>query len=74
MNPLPIISIISLLAFAGFLAGTESALASISRVVIEELERKRGGALLKEVFFDQARYLNVVLLVRKTCELTATVL
>ena len=74
MNPLPIISIIALLAFAGFLAGTESALASISRVVIEELERKRGGALLKKVFFDQARYLNVVLLVRKTCELTATVL
>jgi len=74
MNPLPIISIIALLAFAGFLAGTESALASISRVVIEELERKRGGALLKKVFFDQARYLNVVLLVRKSCELTATVL
>ena len=74
MNPLPIISIIALLAFAGFLAGTESALASISRVVIENLESKRGGAILKKVFFDQARYLNVVLLVRKTCELTATVL
>ena len=74
MNPLPIISIIALLAFAGFLAGTESALASISRVVIEKLESKRGGAILKKVFFDQARYLNVVLLVRKTCELTATVL
>ena len=55
MNPLPIISIIALLAFAGFLAGTESALASISRVVIEKLESKRGGAILKKVFFDQAR-------------------
>ncbi len=74
MNPLPIIPIVLLLAFAGFLAGTESALASISRVVIEELESKRGGRILKKVFFDQARYLNVVLLVRKTCELTATVL
>lgn len=74
MNPLPIIPIVLLLAFAGFLAGTESALASISRVVIEELESERGGVILKKVFFDQARYLNVVLLVRKTCELTATVL
>ncbi|MCX6427461.1 MAG: hemolysin family protein [Actinomycetes bacterium] len=66
--------IIILLAFAGFLAGSESALSSISRVMVEQLESKPGGALLRRVSNDPARYLNVVLLVRKACELTATVL
>jgi CBS domain containing-hemolysin-like protein len=66
--------IIGLLAFAGFLAGSEAALASISRVIVEELESRPGGAILRRVAADPARYLNVVLLVRKTCELSATVL
>ena len=38
-----VISIILLIGFAGFLAASESALTSISRVLIEELESKRGG-------------------------------
>lgn len=66
--------IIILLTFAGFLAGSESALSSISRVSVEQLESKPGGAILRRVINDSARYLNVVLLVRKACELTATVL
>lgn len=74
MSTIAIISIIALLAFAGFLAASESALTSISRIVVEELEGKRGGALLRKYSAQPARYLNVVLLVRKLCELTATVL
>lgn len=74
MSPIAIISIIALLAFAGFLAASESALTSISRIVAEELEGKRGGALLRKYSAQPARYLNVILLVRKLCELTATVL
>lgn len=74
MTPLIILVIIGLLAFAGFLAGSEAALASISRVIVEELESRPGGAILRRVAADPARYLNVVLLVRKTCELSATVL
>ena len=74
MSPVAIISIIALLAFAGFLAASESALTSISRIVVEELESKRGGALLRKYSVEPARYLNVILLVRKLCELTATVL
>ncbi|CAB5240910.1 unannotated protein [freshwater metagenome] len=74
MSPLAITSIILLLAFAGFLAATESALTSISRVVIDELESKRGGKLLRRYSEQPARYLNVILLVRKACELTATAL
>ena len=74
MSPIAIISIIVLLAFAGFLAASESALTSISRIVVEELEGKRGGALLRKYSAQPARYLNVILLVRKLCEFTATVL
>jgi hypothetical protein len=74
MSPLAIISIIALLAFAGFLAASESALTSISRIVVEELEGKRGGSLLRKYSAQPARYLNVILLVRKLCEFTATVL
>lgn len=72
--PLFLVAIVLLLAFAGFLAGSETALTTISRVKIEELERLSGGALLRRVTGDLARYLNVALLVRKTCELSATVL
>jgi CBS domain containing-hemolysin-like protein len=43
-------------------------------VLIEALESKRGGSLLKKFSKQPAKYLNVILLVRKTCELTATVL
>lgn len=74
MSPYAIAAIILLLSFAGFLAATESALTSISRVVIEELESKRGGELLRKFSLQPAKYLNVILLVRKSCELTATVL
>lgn len=74
MSPIAILSIIALLAFAGFLAASESALTSISRIVVEELEGKRGGALLRKYSAQPSRYLNVILLVRKLCELTATVL
>ena len=74
MSTIAVISIIALLAFAGFLAASESALTSISRIVVEELESKRGGALLRKYSTQPARYLNVILLVRKLCELTATVL
>ena len=74
MSPIAIISIIVLLMFAGFLAASESALTSISRVVIEEIEGKRGTVLLRKYTAQPARYLNVILLVRKLCEFTATVL
>ena len=74
MSAYAVAAIILLLSFAGFLAATESALTSISRVLIEQLESKRGGELLRRFSQQPAKYLNVILLVRKTCELTATVL
>ena len=71
---LSVLPIIALIGFAGFLAASESALTSISRILIEELESKRGGHLLKTYSAQPARFLNVILLVRKVCEFTAAVL
>lgn len=68
--------IIFLLLVAGFLAGSESALTSLSRLLIEEIvESKPKYKKRFENFVESpARFLNVILLVRKTCELTATAL
>ena len=74
MNAFNVTAIIVLIAFAGFLAASESALTSISRILIEELESKRGGHLLKKYSQQPSRYLNVLLLVRKICEFTAAAL
>lgn len=66
----------ALLLFAGFLAGSESAINSISRVFVEELESKssKRAAWVQRVLSEPARYLNVVLFVRKAAELGATVI
>lgn len=76
MNPITIIEVLALLGFAGFLAGSESAINTISRVSVDHIAEKspKQAALVRKVVNEPARYLNVVLLVRKACELTATVL
>ena len=68
--------VLALLFLAGFLAGSESAINSISRVFVEELEVKssRAAAWVQRVIKEPARYLNVILFVRKAFELTATVI
>jgi CBS domain containing-hemolysin-like protein len=76
MSIISIIMVILLLLFAGFLAGSESAINSISRIYVEQIAEKesRGSAIVQKVVGDPARYLNVTLFVRKACELTATVI
>ena len=66
----------ALLLFAGFLAGSESSINSISRVFVEELESKssKRAAWVQRVLSEPARYLNVVLFVHKAAELGATVI
>jgi CBS domain containing-hemolysin-like protein len=65
-----------LVIVAGLLASVETALTTVSRVRVEELtrEERRGARLLAEVVADPARYLNLVLLLRISCELAATVI
>jgi magnesium and cobalt exporter, CNNM family len=67
---------ILLVAVAGVLAGIEVAFTRVSRVRAEELAREDGRAAqrLLDVTADPARYVNLVLLLRVACELTAVVL
>jgi len=76
MSALVILIVASLLLFAGFLAGSESALTSISRVLVDDLieDKPKQAQRLLRVIQEPYRYMNVLLLVRKVGELTATVL
>jgi CBS domain containing-hemolysin-like protein len=67
---------LALVILAGFLAGVEAAFSSVSRISVEEAvrQRRRGAKATQRVLADPAQYLNVVLLVRKAAELSATVL
>lgn len=74
MNLVNLFLVITLLLFAGFLAGSEAAINSVSRVYVEELKKtSRSVAWVRKVLAEPARYLNVILFVRKAAELTATV-
>ncbi|HTE73131.1 MAG TPA: hemolysin family protein [Actinomycetes bacterium] len=65
-----------LVGLGGLSAGAEAALSRVSRTASEDLERegRRGAGRLREVLEDPARYLNLLTLLRVTCELVATVL
>ena len=60
----------------GSLACVDAALARVSVARVEELERegRRGAKRLAVIITDRVRYTNLLLLLRVTCELTATVL
>ena len=67
---------ICLVPLGGLLACVDSALARVSRARVDEFvreDRPHARALL-EVVNDRARYTNLLLLLRVSCELTATVL
>ncbi|MEP6762085.1 MAG: hemolysin family protein [Sporichthyaceae bacterium] len=65
-----------LVLLGGIFASFEAALSRVSRVVAEGFERegRRGAARLAQVVADPARYLNLLTLLRVSCELLATVL
>nr|WP_207631232.1 MULTISPECIES: hemolysin family protein [unclassified Actinopolyspora] len=61
---------------AGVFAAADAAIGTVSRARVDELLRQgRGGARqLGRVLADRPRHVNLLLLLRLTCELTATVL
>jgi len=65
-----------LVVLAGFFAMTEAALAAVSPARAGELTREgaRGAAALQAVASDAPRHINLLLLLRLACELTATTL
>ncbi|SOD74706.1 CBS domain containing-hemolysin-like protein [Jatrophihabitans sp. GAS493] len=71
-----LIGAILLVPLAGGLACVDSALARVSVARVDEFarERRRGAKTLALVVADRARYTNLLLLLRMTCELTSTVL
>ena len=67
---------IVLVPIGGVLACVDSALARVSVARIDELVRegRRGAKTLSGLVIDRARYTNLLLLLRMTCEITSTVL
>jgi CBS domain containing-hemolysin-like protein len=67
---------ICLVPLGGLLACVDSALARVSVARVEEFlrEERKGARSLRAIVNDRARYTNLLLLLRVTCELTATVL
>jgi CBS domain containing-hemolysin-like protein len=67
---------ICLVPIGGLIACVDSALARVSKARAEEFVRedRRGARALWTIMADRPRYTNLLLLLRMTCELTATVL
>ena len=67
---------ICLIPLGGLLACVDSALARVSVARVEEFlrEDRKGAKALRAICVDRARYTNLLLLLRVTCELTATAL
>ncbi|WP_308164294.1 hemolysin family protein [Nonomuraea sediminis] len=67
---------IALVVCGGLIASAETALTRISRVRAEEFvrENRRGARTLQAIVTDPPRYLNLLLLLRISCELIATVI
>jgi CBS domain containing-hemolysin-like protein len=73
---LVLIVAILLVPLAGALACVDAALARVSVARVEEFVKagRRGARSLSLIVEDRARYTNLLLLLRMSCELTATVL
>ncbi|WP_061294472.1 hemolysin family protein [Herbidospora cretacea] len=71
-----LISAVALIIGGGLLASAETALTRISRVRAEEFVKdgRRGANRLQAIVADPPRYLNLLLLLRMSCELGATVI
>ncbi|MET8340146.1 hemolysin family protein [Streptosporangium canum] len=69
-------SAVLLVVVGGLIASAETALTRISRVRAEEFFRdgRRGAGRLQAIVADPPRYLNLLLLLRLSCELIATVI
>jgi magnesium and cobalt exporter, CNNM family len=71
-----IVGAAALTVLAGLCASAEAALGRVSRARVGELvaQRRRGSQRLAEMLTDAPRFLNVLLLLRIACELSATVI
>ncbi|MGH3556941.1 MAG: hemolysin family protein [Mycobacterium sp.] len=72
----PLLGAIALIGLGGLFAATDAAISTVSLARVHELVRdKRPGAVrLAKLMADRPRYINLVVLLRIICEITATVL
>ncbi|WP_024445287.1 hemolysin family protein [Mycolicibacterium iranicum] len=71
-----LISAVVLVVFGGLFAATDAALSTVSIARVEELVRdeRPGATRLVRVMLDRPRYINLIVLLRIACEVSATVL
>ncbi|WKG10975.1 hemolysin family protein [Nocardia sp. PE-7] len=77
MTALTLITLaIVLIGIGGVFAGVDSALNTVSRARLDDMvrEERPGAARLRTIVDDRPRYVNLVVLLRILCEITATVL
>ncbi|MCB0950137.1 MAG: HlyC/CorC family transporter [Mycobacterium sp.] len=77
MSPIgQLISAIVLVGFGGLFAATDAALSTVSMARVEEFvrEERPGAVRLARVMVERPRYINLIVLLRITCEVGATVL
>jgi CBS domain containing-hemolysin-like protein len=72
----PLLGAIALVALGGLFAAIDAAISTVSLARIDELVRdeRPGSARLSRVMAERPRYINLVVLLRIACEITATVL
>ncbi|MGW4631466.1 hemolysin family protein [Nocardia sp. NPDC004415] len=71
-----IVLAILLIGLGGVFAGVDSALNTVSRARLDDMVRedRPGAARLRKIVDDRPRYVNLMVLLRILCEITATVL
>ncbi|SUA46967.1 Domain of uncharacterised function DUF21 [Nocardia africana] len=77
MNALiPLLLAILLVPVGGVFAAIDSALMTVSAARVEDLVRadRPGARRLARITIDRPRYVNLMVLLRLTCEIAATVL
>ncbi len=69
-------SVIALIGLGGLFAAIDAAISTVSLARVEELVRdgRPGAVRLVKLMAERARYINLVVLLRITCEITATAL
>jgi CBS domain containing-hemolysin-like protein len=72
----PLLGAIALIFIGGLFAAVDAAVSTVSMARVEELVRdeRPGAARLARLMHDRPRYINLVVLLRITCETIATVL
>ncbi|MBO0678262.1 HlyC/CorC family transporter [Mycolicibacterium sp. S2-37] len=77
MNGVPqLVGAIVLVALGGLFAAIDAALSTVSMARVEELvrEERPGAVRLSRVMNERPRFINLIVLLRISCEVTATVL